>query len=1041
MMTRILLILVAITLLMSGCLRESDRFPVGIDPFSLNESDIPGYYIDTVISEEMNYYIPSQNDKSYLLIEKEIVKENILIRGDFIWFGTVTDFTERDSIYISNHYSPVSDTYFLGVYRDSILIYTDTRAFKDYVKVNIPLDGSSSDLKSITWGEELLEVNTPENMSNHDDILTFNIHKSSEFELCNVSTGSNNLSFSYNTDTPKFILSADFCGYIPSGLSTTETIVQIQANVPAINLQQLFNLYNNIYIHPYSFSADFGEISFGDSVAVVKYLDLEQEVPDLLIINNDSSPQSYNEESMYWEQDSESFTVYPNKTGDYVFVQQDDTTAIHTIPLDGTFSSVFLDGVYLDLSNVSYQDAVLEFYLDSELDDWETKFGSDSFNLISPETIYHFRFVHNYHTVYELPEGSYIEAGIPHGSNNQSLFFHQDTGSKLYLDFLTDSTTYDETHYTVSSDLAYFGLNTTCDYFFADYTPDTSDKSLILPYTETWINLGNLTVFNNNTATGINRLDIAFNTDIPFENSLFTGSPYNLSGSNYPIQLQLFQDSTPIELLNDEAYLEIGISENLLNIASDTPLFTVSETTEKATVDLKHSADIYDEEHYTLTNDLAYFGINSSSTVFFSDYSLSSSMIAFNLPRPLNEIESSAFTFINTDHIGCDRINIFPEPDTDFISDFFQGNPYSVLNPREIFRVDIFNFGSFVSELQTDEYFILEIPYNTSIYDNSVVFDVQRTINTNSIFYSEYSSKSGNQKSYQFADDFLQIPITRSSTHMLTELLPQQANCTFPLLVPDTKLITNGVSCFSIIPAYLASAFANNLFLHLNTSSALPNEISPVINQYDMIVTSAVYDVTLTDNGNTILDSLLEDINPVLEFDSDSSSDYVAFFDPDSRNRLYTYPLGTDLDGYHFTLSDIRASITGHNAGYYFSFQDNDPSSVSNFTLASLAEDVNVSLYQHQFMLPAYYLPFYFSVGNSVRLTENVNITGYNPITALRLDFLNNNNQQIDTSFIFDYINDENPLLYMAFPSQFVGTPLHLYFRDFQGVTTEFNFV
>ena len=584
-------------------------------------------------------------------------------------------------------------------------------------------------------------------------------------------------------------------------------------------------------------------------------------------------------------------------------------------------------------------------------------------------------------------------------------------------------------------------MNSTCDLFFSNYDQSTKAKSIVLPYSDVWINYGNTTISNTNSASNIDRIDIDYSSFLPFSTTLFNGQPYTLSNNSVPISINLFSNNAMIDLLEDDEYIEIGIPESSFNLQSETSLFTVSDDGNKATVDLKHYDTEYDSEHFTTSAGFVYFGINSSSVHFTSDYSISDNLINLHLPRPTNELETSSFTFINTESIDCNRVDIDLTPGTSFLQDYFQGNPYTIENANMFLNVSLYNGGTPITVLPTDQYFLLQLPLENSINSNSVLFDAQLSANSASIYYTEESDTSDRSKRFDVDDNIVSIPFTRSSSRFLADLSPQQTNCTFPLLVPDTKLTTNGVSCFTILPSDVTNQYAGNLFLDLETASSIPIEANDMFNQYSMSLTSSAYRISLRDGSSNDLNELLEDIDPALEFESDTTANNLIFFDLDSRNRFYSYPLGVDLDGYHFTLDNDQALITCHNAGYYFSTYDSSPHQTITKSLTNTSSDVNLSLYQHQFMLPAYYLPFYFSVGDDIQLSEVETITGYNPISAVRLDFLDNANQQITTNFIFDYINDDNPLLYVAFPSEFSDSSLHFYFRDFQGVTTELNSV
>ncbi len=282
--------------------------------------------------------------------------------------------------------------------------------------------------------------------------------------------------------------------------------------------------------------------------------------------------------------------------------------------------------------------------------------------------------------------------------------------------------------------------------------------------------------------------------------------------------------------------------------------------------------------------------------------------------------------------------------------------------------------------------------------------------------------------------------IDRSSLKLFASLNKLADQVIIPLAKEQTTIMNPYLSCFCNLNNEIQNTYPVGLLLNASITESIPSEAIDLMNQYDSELVSSVYDFSLTDGNGTNLDTLLAEINPIVDIVSTNQT-HLFYFTPDNRGRLYPYPLGTELNGYDYVIGENGAMFLVHDPGYYFAIDENTPLQIADYEITSLTEPVNVSLYQTQFMLPAYFLPHYFQVGNRVQISNNIAIPGYSPIAGYDIAFKDFNDQPITTSFIFDHANEESPLLYLQFPPSYVGSNLRLYFRDLNGAITEYTYV
>ncbi len=693
-------------LTLSGCFRESNDYPVGVDPFSITESDIPGYFIGTEITETMNYYVPSQNTDAYLLVNKEIISDSLLVKGDFLWFGEVESFVERDTIYISPEYNEATPTYFFGVYRDSMLVDFSSKFPENAFKAFIPVtEESQSELCMITWDDEFIQDFDYNALEPESTFLSLPLTPGEEFGFYYTTA---KLREHYSIDYINknlHVLTKRFNCFLPSDLGFSNAI-DIDTSISAPTLQSAQALYNNMLVSSKSLSIDFKTKLPDNMYIVLQYKDLVESEPTHLLLSQNHDLVLLNSSSELWSFNSNTLKLFPNSSGEYLLVNSIPETQSYQVPIDGTYSSIYLGDFYCNLENTVIDNAYLTLNLDSSITDWDSKFGAQSYNLATPNSIYGFSFEIDGELVSELPDDMYIEVGFPESKADRLLFFHKDDGYSLTVDYLTESDSYDEEHYTSSDGFLYFGVNSNSEYFFADYEPNLESKTVHIPYDNVWFDYGNLTIHNNEYTDDLTSIELIFDTEIPYYDRIFAGEPFTLESTPFTLHTIMRDGDLVVQELEDDEFIEIGLSSDLIN-STNPHLFTINNTLIDFELYYQTAGDEYNENHYASVDNFIYFGSISSSKYVIADTDTDLDEYTFFLPPSAVEIMTDDFFISTNSVVSAHQVHIDTSPQNNINTSYFNPNLLNIDTPEFVYEANLFIDDVPLESLQDGEVIIL----------------------------------------------------------------------------------------------------------------------------------------------------------------------------------------------------------------------------------------------------------------------------------------------------------------------------------------------
>jgi hypothetical protein len=531
-------------ILISGCdQRHNSKLPTGISPFDYIESN--------VIGETSNYLVRSNNDDFYLYINKQVIADSVLKKGDFIWFSHTLSLADRDSIAISDGMNPITDALYFYVYRDSVIIpmQFNPGMIKLYTK---PL-ASLSNVKVLRFDEKFISSDDVTGISIDKGNAIIPITKTGFFQFYQEEyiaisvqfNGNGNAFYAWHPDFSMF-LPADtqwngkHLKFISLGILSTAQQTQVEHIFPNFALADKIisyeltgtvttNLYPQIRIwkHPSRFTPQMVVLQPGTPGEILSL----DSVDDLWV-----------DQVTY----KDVFCKYP---GTYCYVIPMTEQNQITIPLDGSFSQLYFNRFYIDLRGTVLSNGSLNIDLSSYGRTLPAIYNGTVFNVTDPKLPITFSFMQNGTALATLPDSLWMEVGVslPAGtdtSGQQWFGYHLDDSIEEEF-YYTQGSAYDTTHFSVANQYLFFPLAVSGLYFLG--TDSNTSQSFTIPVIRDagYYQVRNMVIdYSGAQTANLSHYYLNMQPQVDLNQSIFQGQPYQMSGTQAAFRAGFYQDGS-----------------------------------------------------------------------------------------------------------------------------------------------------------------------------------------------------------------------------------------------------------------------------------------------------------------------------------------------------------------------------------------------------------------------------------------------------------------------------------------------------------------
>ncbi len=521
--------------------------------------------------------------------------------------------------------------------------------------------------------------------------------------------------------------------------------------------------------------------------------------------------------------------------------------------------------------------------------------------------------------------------------------------------------------------------------------------------------------------------------------AIFQGDIFDVNDPKIPVTLSYQHNGSTVTSLPDSLWMEVGIS---LPSGTDTTGqswfgYHLDSTIEEEFYSTQ--ATSYDASHYTVANQFLYIPLAVSGLYFLGSDSNTSQehLIPVLRDAAYYQMPNISVSYAGAKTAGLSKYYLNLHPQVDLTQSIFQSKPYQLSNTIAAFRAGFYQ-GNDENATWTETVPSSHvIQYRSSRRNRSNhILIYSNTDNWQKVLLQKNGSQIDGTHFMQSGSDYT-IGGILGGTYLLANVDNIAAtNINF-------ALYSHMYLDFDRVKLFHSSSDAEPTGYYLNTriDNTFPDSRNIIQNQYQLQQTSWNYHITAYNATSQIDAAFLKQYQPVLYFaTTQRNTPTLVHLNQDQDYRIYTYPQGTTLTAYNYiSINGFEEVIPSYN-GDYCSFSDSSPHTAITTLIHATTTELITSLYQAQFILPAFFVNTAFPVGYKINLSETTEApVGTQLLSGYRLIFLDNNNNPIDLNLIQDYVTTNYPYMYLPFPPANVSSNFHVRYINALGVSTDYS--
>jgi hypothetical protein len=515
-------------------------------------------------------------------------------------------------------------------------------------------------------------------------------------------------------------------------------------------------------------------------------------------------------------------------------------------------------------------------------------------------------------------------------------------------------------------------------------------------------------------------MNVKFNPNITSTlNDYFNGKPFTINGNYQAFGISFLESGSLIEQLPNDAWLEFGFRTTLTNTANDR-FFTLFRNTSRDVITYKSPSDTYDAEHYSRTGNYVYTGMNTSATYLYGSFSESQNELVFPYLKGKQYIQTSqaVVNWSDTAKRGYSelRLNLNPSvPPHPWLS----GEPLQLTFPEAITHFSFYQGSTEQSTLATG--FNLSLPYsgtasNMLLFNNLAYPRIKLYHSSTAIESDTYVVSNGNLSIYP------EYPGTLISAGVY---YPNPASLrvypTMTFVLDDLRFYTYGNA-----PAGKSALFS---ILKKTTQT---DQFNILHTQYSIVPTSPAYEITTADEAN------YTSFQPMLFFKRSRSRNLLFYERTGTPYRLYPYSESSSFDPYYFLVDGGYNGISLAYNGSYASYSENTSHTSVSSIIKAYGQDVHLSLYQAQFVLPSLFLEGTVPQNTTIKLDKISSIPGATDLlAAYQLLFTQPNGMPVYPDFYNVLGATQEPYIYIPITNISAIPGARLFYRNLFGQISE----
>ncbi len=565
-----LIILLAglLALLASACnLRENALLPPGLDPKE--------YVIESTIRVYSDHLIRSTNDDSYLYIPKESITDAGLWYGDVLTLSKEDDLTQRDSLAFATGTIARTDTYSITINRagtdillDSIpnfaTLYTDLKGSGSFASTQYTQSGwrlSASDTEVYPYGTKR---------------CFFHIDGNGETALLDMK-GFTSLSLEpTGKDIQSLIVTATDYVYtwFPAAYMSDTASLSLQESLSPSEATAVANVFPGFALNTKVLNLQTTNSS--PAVPIVRYrVPASKSFGTQWIRLNGSTVNTWPAGAETWVQEAGELISFLKGTGKYFLATpMQDQNSIE-LPMDGSFSQLYLPGIWLDMRSLNIPQTSLRLDLSPYTQQLRTDyFSGKPFTLAATSEAYSLEFIQNGSVIQELPNEQWIEFGFQTTApdpQSAKLFSAYRSASKDRVTFKQYAPSYDADHFSHTNSWIYAGYSGSGTYLFGAASESSSTTLIPCLKADTWIHTAKADYSWQDSSLACTQVTIAHGAPISEAHPWLAGEPFSITAAKSICKISAQSREKTDAELPEGFFVSYASSASLQNVVNFSP--------------------------------------------------------------------------------------------------------------------------------------------------------------------------------------------------------------------------------------------------------------------------------------------------------------------------------------------------------------------------------------------------------------------------------------------------------------------------------------
>jgi len=517
-----------IALFAGACnLRENAMLPPGLDP--------KDYVIESTIRVYSDHLVKSTNDASYLYIPKESIAEAGLWYGDVITFSKELALTQRDSLAFADNTQPRTGTYSIVVNRSGQDILLDS--IPDFATIYTDMEGGGSTLHTqYVQSAWRLESADTEIYPYGGGRCFFPIDGSGDIALLDIKGNTTLTVEPTGKDIQTLIVTQDDYVYtwFPDEFLTGPATLTLQSSLSQTDAAALAELFPGFALNTKVLNLATSNAS--TSTPIVRYrLPASKTFGQQWIQLNGSSINTWPSSATTWVQEQQELITFLHGNGKHFLATPMENQDSIDLPLDGSFSQLYVPGVWLDLRSLNIANTRLKLDLSPDISTLKADyFSGRPFTLSGNVDVFSLQFVQNGGVLQTLPNDAWIEYGFitqnssPTASRLFSAYRSAATDRISYKEY---GAAYDATHFSSSNGWVYAGYNGSGIYLYGAASESATTTILPCLKPDTWIHTAKADYSWSDTSLPCAFVTIDHAASIDASHPWLSGSPFTLTSN------------------------------------------------------------------------------------------------------------------------------------------------------------------------------------------------------------------------------------------------------------------------------------------------------------------------------------------------------------------------------------------------------------------------------------------------------------------------------------------------------------------------------